>query len=73
MKRAIKTAKKDKWVQTTSKVDLSKDGGKAWSLLSNLGDEKRKYNPKPIYTETEKIGEDQRKADILNKFFASTN
>ena len=36
VKRAIKSAKKDKWVQTTSKLDLSKDGAKAWSLLSNL-------------------------------------
>ena len=72
-KRAIKTAKKNKWVQTTTKLDLRKDGSKAWSLLSNLCGERRKCNPQPIYSENEKIGDDQKKAEVLNKHFASIN
>ena len=68
-KRAIATAKKEKWTDTCSRLDLRKDGAKAWKLLNNLSGTKRRTNTRPI-SEDETP---QKRAETFNKFFASIN
>ncbi|GFR59057.1 RNA-directed DNA polymerase from transposon X-element [Elysia marginata] len=73
VKRKVKTAKKEKWTKTCENLDLRKDGAKACSLLNNLNGEKRRKNPKPLSTGDETIVEDQKKAEVFNKYFSSVN
>ncbi|GFR73609.1 RNA-directed DNA polymerase from mobile element jockey [Elysia marginata] len=73
VKRKVKTVKKEKWTKTCENLDLRKDGAKAWSLLNNLNGEKRRKNPKPLSTGDETIVEDQKKAEVFNKYFSSVN
>ena len=68
-KRAVATAKKQKWTDTCSSLDLRKDGAKAWKLLNNLSGSKRKTNTRPI----EEDETPQKRAETFNKFFASIN
>ncbi|GFR87315.1 Pol protein [Elysia marginata] len=49
------------------------DGAKAWSLSTNLNGERRRKNPKLLSTGDETILEDQRKAEVFNKYFYSVN
>ncbi|GFR84197.1 reverse transcriptase [Elysia marginata] len=73
VKRKVKTAKKEKWTKTCENLELRKDGAKAWSLLNNLNGEKRRKNPKPLSTGDESIVEDQKEAEVFNKYFSSVN
>ena len=72
-KKEILTSKRQKFQQTCENIDLSKEGTKAWSLLNNLSGENRKTNPKPFSDDGSAIAEDQKKAELQNKYFASTN
>ena len=68
-KRTIATAKREKWRETCSELDLRKDGRKAWTLLGNLSGRRRKTNPWPMPEgETPK-----KRAEKFNKYFASIN
>ena len=71
VKLAVNTAKRAAWAKTTAELDLSRNGAKAWSLINNLNGENRKQNPKPMFSNNETIVEDQKKAEIINKHFAS--
>uniref|UniRef100_A0A0B7BHQ4 Reverse transcriptase domain-containing protein n=1 Tax=Arion vulgaris TaxID=1028688 RepID=A0A0B7BHQ4_9EUPU len=73
VKRTVNTAKREKWHKTVADLDVGRNGAKAWSLLSNLCGEKRRNNPRPISTDKATIVEDQKKAEIFNKYFASIN
>ena len=64
-----KTAKKAAWRETCEKLDLRKDGKKAWSLLTNLSGTRRRKNPTPLQTNNNNC----HRADTLNKFFAGIN
>ena len=69
VKRTTLLAKREKWHQTCSTLDLRKDGRKAWTLLNNLSNKNGKTNPKPMQEgETEK-----KRSEILNKFFSNIN
>lgn len=69
----VKISKKNHWTETCNKLDLKKNGHKAWGLLHSLEGKKRKSNPQPL----EKAGclatNDKKKANILNKHFAQVN
>ncbi|GFR69410.1 reverse transcriptase [Elysia marginata] len=65
VKRVIATAKKRKWTDTCSDLDLRKDGTKAWRLLNNLPGCKRKTNTRPIIEEETP----QKRAEAFNKLF----
>ena len=72
-KLTINTAKHDKWSNTCADLDLTRGGAKAWALFNNLSGDNRRTNPKPISTKDGEIAEDQKKAEVLNKYFASVN
>ena len=67
------TAKRKNWRETCSKLDLNKDGKKAWGLLHNLEGSKRKENPKPFNSDGEKIFNEKQKANHLNKYLAGVS
>ena len=69
VKRTIARAKKEKWTDTCSRLDLRKDGGKAWNLLNNLSGKQRKSNKRPLSDEENP----QKRATTFNKFFSSIN
>jgi len=71
VKLAVNSAKRQAWAKTTGELDLSQNGAKAWSLLNNLCGENRRQNPKPMIANNETIIEDQKKAEVMNKHFAS--
>ena len=71
VKLLINTAKRKTFQNTCSKLDLAKEGNKAWSLINNLSGEERIRNQKPLNTPKGEIAEDQKKANSHNKFFAS--
>ena len=71
VKRTVNTAKRSAWAKTTGELNLAQDGGKAWSLLNNLSGENRQQNPKPMHADNETIVDDQKKAEKMNKHFAS--
>ena len=71
VKLAVNSAKRQAWAKTTGELNLSQNGTKAWSLLNNLCGENRKQNPKPMFCNNETIIEDQKKAEVMNKHFAS--
>ena len=71
VKLTVKQAKREAWAKTTAELDLSQSGAKAWSLLDNLSGENRRQNPKPMISNDEVIHETQKKAEIINKHFAS--
>ena len=71
VKLSINKAKREHWRTTTGNLNLAQDGTKAWSLLNNLSGDCRRQNPKPMKFENESIAEDQKKAEIFNKYFAS--
>ena len=71
VKLAVNSAKRQAWAKTTGELDLSQNGMKAWSLLNNLCGEDRRQNPKPMIADNETIIQDQKKAEVINKHFAS--
>ena len=71
VKLSVNRAKREHWRNTTGNLNLAQDGTKAWSLLNNLSGDNRRQNPKPMTIENETIAEDQKKAEIFNKHFAS--
>ncbi|GFR90453.1 reverse transcriptase [Elysia marginata] len=71
VKKKVKAAKKEKWTKTCKHLDLRKAGAKAGSLLNNLNGERRRKNPKPLSTGDETTVEDQKIAEVFNKFFSS--
>ena len=73
VRKTINSAKRNKWATTTANLNLAQGGAKAWSLLNNLSGENRRENPKPMIAENETIVEDQKKAEKINKHFASIN
>ena len=68
-----KTGKRISWRETCSKLDLNKDGKKAWGLLHNLEGSKRRENPKPLNSEGKKIFNEKEKANHLNKYLAGVS
>ena len=71
VKLVVNSAKRAAWAKTTAELDLSQNGAKAWSLMNNLNGENRKQNPKPMISNNETIVKDQKKAETINKHFAS--
>ena len=69
VKRTIAKSKKEKWTDTCSRLDLRKDGRKAWNLLNNLSGKQRKSNTRPITDEETP----EKRANTFNKFFSSIN
>ena len=72
-KREILTGKRQKFETTCQKIDLAKEGAKAWSLLKNLNGENKRKNPQPLKEDGHTIADDQKRAESHNKFFANTN
>ena len=50
VKLKTKETKRSTWKDYCSKLDLRKDGKKAWTLLTNLSGKRRKVNPTPLKT-----------------------
>ena len=73
VKLTVKDAKKDNWQKTTANLNLDRDGNKAWSLLKNLSGDKRTRNPTPMEDNGSTLASDQKKAEHMNKFFASVS
>ena len=73
VRNLTKSGKKNHWTETCSKLDLRKEGHKAWGLLHSLSGDKRKRNPEPIQRGGRLIANNQKKANIFNKHFASVN
>ena len=73
VKLAVKTEKKQKWQNTTADLNLDQEGTKAWNLLKNLSGENRRSNPKPMDDQGSSIITDQKKAEHMNRAFASVS
>ena len=58
---------------TTAGLNLDREGNKAWGLLQNLAGDKRSSNPKPMEDHGTTISSDQKKAEHMNRFFASVS
>ena len=65
--------KKCKWRDTCQKLDLNKNGHKAWKLLKNLEGTAKKENPKPVLKDGRKIVDGHKKANYFNKYFSGVN
>ena len=57
----------------TADLNLDHEGNKAWTLLKNLSGDKRSSNPKPMEHNSATLATDQKKAEHMNKFFASVS
>ena len=68
-----KSGKKKHWTETCSKLNLHKEGHKAWGLLHSLSGDKQKKNPEPIQRGEDWIANNKEKANIFNKHFANVN
>ena len=73
VKITVKAAKKDTWQKTTADLNLDHEGNKAWSLLKNLAGDKRTSNPKPMEDNGSTLATDQKKAEHMNRFYASVS
>ena len=73
VKLTVKSSKKEKWEKTTADLNLDHEGNKAWTLLKNLSGDKRSSNPKPMEHNGTTLATDQKKAEHMNKFFASVS
>ena len=73
VKLTVKSSKKEKWEKTTADLNLDHEGNKAWTLLKNLSGDKRSSNPKPMEHNGATLATDQKKAEHMNKFFASVS
>ena len=73
VKLAVKAEKKQKWQSTTADLNLENEGTKAWNLLKNLSGENRRCNPKPMNDQGSSIFTDQKKAEHMNRAFASVS
>ena len=73
VKLTVKAAKKDAWQKTTADLNLDHEGNKAWSLLKNLAGDKRTSNPKPMEDNGSTLATDQKKAEHMNRFYASVS
>ena len=73
VRKITNVSKREKFRKTCHDLDLHREGHKAWALVHNLSGEKRKSNPKPLKTMEGEIAEDQKKANVHNKYFASVN
>ena len=71
--KTVNKAKRNTWAITTGSLNLAQGGAKAWSLLDNLSGDNRRQNPKPMLVDNETIIDDQKKAEKINKHFASIN
>ena len=70
VKKTVRLAKKQRWQNTCKKLDLRKDGSKAWKLLSNLAGKNQKENTKPIIKEQQIYVDEAKKAKLFNQHFA---
>ena len=68
-----RTGKRFKWKETCRKLDLNRNGHKAWKLLGNLEGSSKKENPKPITKDGIKIADERKKANIFNNYLAGVN
>ena len=68
-KLVISTAKRAKWQQTCTTLDLRKDGRRAWTLLENISGTKQKTNTKAMPG----CKTDEHQSEKLNKHFANIN
>ena len=73
VKLGIKAGKKHKWQRTTADLDLEHEGTKAWKLLNHLSGENKRSNPKPMDDQGTSITTDQKKAEHMNRAFASVS
>ena len=73
VKQLIKAGKKNHWTETCRKLDLRKEGHKAWNLLHSLSGDQRKTNPEPIQRNGKWIADNKKKANLFNRHFASVN
>ena len=70
-KLLTKASKLKKWSETCEGLDLRQGGNKAWKLLHNMSGDKRPTNAKPFQTESEALVSDGKKAEHMNKHFAT--
>lgn len=73
VKLAVKSEKKQKWQSATADLNLENEGTKAWNLLQNLSGETRRKNPKPMNDQGISITTDKKKAEHMNRAFASVS
>ena len=71
-KLITKASKKEAWTEKCESLDLQSGGREAWQLLHNLSGVDKRVNAKPFTDEnSEVLTTDKKKAEHLNKFFAS--
>ena len=68
-----RTGRRKKWQETCEKLDLNREGHKAWKLLNNLEGTNKKENPKPFIHEGQKVTNGKKKADIFNTYLAGVS
>ena len=73
VKLTVKSEKRQKWQDTTADLNLDHEGTKAWNLLHNLSGDNRRSNPKPMDNNGTCIVTDQKKAEHINRAFASVS
>ena len=73
VRQLVKTGKKNHWTETCRKLDLRKEGHKAWGLLHSLAGDKQKKNPEPLQRGDKLIADNRKKANAFNKHFATVN
>ena len=72
MKLISKASKKKHWDETTQRLDLRKDGKKAWNLVDKLSGKFKRTYPVPLETDkSSKATTDVEKAEAHNVFFSS--
>ena len=68
-----KKSKRKHWTEKCNKLDLKRNGHKAWNLLHNLEGKSKRINPWPIKDEGNTVTDNKKKAEVFNKFFADVN
>ena len=73
VRHLIKSSKRERWRSTCEKLDLNKDGRKAWTLLNNLSGSTKRANPQPLEQKSGLTAKPTKKATVFNKAFARVN
>ena len=69
----VRMSKKNHWNDTCNKLNLQKDGHKAWGLLHSLEGKRTRCNPQPLEGGGCPTPNNNKQANILNKHFAKVN
>ena len=60
VRQLTKSGKRNHWREACSKLDLRKEGHKAWGLLHSLSGDKQKRNPEPLQRGDRMIADNQK-------------